>query len=461
MALLSFALLAVLGAAPAAQAAPSRLAVTVTVTGAGAGTGTIASNPSGIDCRISAGTATGTCSASFAEGTVVTLIPTGSASGSFTGWSGGCSGNANCTLTLPTTPGSVSVVATFAASTNAAVAVAGAGTGSGRVTSVPAGIDCTVTNGVASGACNILFPLGGPVTLTAAAASGSAFGGWAGACSGAATCQIQLTANASVTATFNRATGGTTSTLTVTGAGTGSGTVASVPSGISCTIAAGVASGTCSASFAAGSVVTLVPTGSASGSFTGWSGACVGTANCVVTMPAAGGTATVSATFVLSTNAAIVVAGAGNGGGRVTSAPAGIDCGVTNGAASGACNILFPLGATVTLTATAQPGSGFAGWSGACTGTAPCQIRLAAAANVTATFAVLPNVTAAVNDLFDGRSLTAAERSVLDALGNADGTFNLGDVLSLLDRTGQRLSVRTLERLLALPPSPPSARRTP
>jgi uncharacterized repeat protein (TIGR02543 family) len=42
------------------------------------------------------------------------------------------------------------------------------------------------------------------VTLTAAAAGGSAFAGWSGACTGtAATCTVTMTANRAVTATFN------------------------------------------------------------------------------------------------------------------------------------------------------------------------------------------------------------------------------------------------------------------
>ena len=51
------------------------------------------------------------------------------------------------------------------------------GTGSGTVTSSPAGINCGST-------CSATYNSGTSVTLTAAAASGSTFGGWSGACSG-------------------------------------------------------------------------------------------------------------------------------------------------------------------------------------------------------------------------------------------------------------------------------------
>ncbi|MBK9246384.1 MAG: hypothetical protein IPM30_16385 [Burkholderiales bacterium] len=41
------------------------------------------------------------------------------------------------------------------------------------------------------------------MTLTAAAATGSTFAGWSGACSGTGTCTVSMTAARSVTATFN------------------------------------------------------------------------------------------------------------------------------------------------------------------------------------------------------------------------------------------------------------------
>jgi len=74
------------------------------------------------------------------------------------------------------------------------------------------------------------------------------------------------------------------------------------------------------------------------------------------------------------------VARAGAGSGVVSSTPAGIACGSD-------CTESYAPGTSVTLTATPDAGSTFAGWSGGgCTGTSTCSVMLAAATSITATF---------------------------------------------------------------------------
>jgi lysyl endopeptidase len=80
-----------------------------------------------------------------------------------------------------------------------------------------------------------------------------------------------------------------------------------------------------------------------------------------------------------SVGPSLAVTKAGAGTGTVTSAPAGIACGAT-------CSAGFPVNSSVTLTAVANSGSAFSGWSGACLGTAPCVVTMGAAQAVTATF---------------------------------------------------------------------------
>jgi uncharacterized repeat protein (TIGR02543 family) len=154
---------------------------------------------------------------------------------------------------------------------NYALTVSKTGTGSGTVTSSPAGISC-------GSDCSESYASGTSVTLTAAAASGSTFAGWSGACTGtSSTCTVSMSAAQSVTATFNPVSYG----LTVTKTGTGSGTVTSSPAGISC-------GSDCSENYAAGTSVTLTAAAATGSTFAGWSGACSGSSStCTVSMSAA------------------------------------------------------------------------------------------------------------------------------------------------------------------------------
>jgi hypothetical protein len=79
---------------------------------------------------------------------------------------------------------------------SATLSVTKSGTGAGTVTGVPAGIACGTT-------CSQSVTAGTPVTLTAAAAAGSAFAGWGGACSGTTACTVVVNAATAVSATFN------------------------------------------------------------------------------------------------------------------------------------------------------------------------------------------------------------------------------------------------------------------
>ncbi len=75
--------------------------------------------------------------------------------------------------------GAVLTVTSEFAANNGSVSLARGGGGEGRVTSSPAGIDCTFTRTSTTGTCgNVFFPVGTQVRLTARAASSSRFLGW-------------------------------------------------------------------------------------------------------------------------------------------------------------------------------------------------------------------------------------------------------------------------------------------
>ncbi len=320
---------------------------------AGGGSGAVSSSPAGINCGQ-------LCSASFASGTDVTLAASPAANSFFAGWSGACTGVGACKITLSQNS---SVTATF--SDSPALAVTLSGTGKGSVSSNPSGINCGQT-------CSASFDQGTAVTLTAAAAEGSTFVGWAGGCTGTdATCTVKLSASEQVTATFDNAQA--PPVLNVSFAGTGVGTVSSNPAGISC-------APTCSASFSLGTQVTLTETPATNSSFAGWSGGgCSGTSTtCTVTLNSS---EQVTATFNINQSLPLLtVTLGGSGAGTVSSSPAGISCPPT-------CSASFSVGTLVTLTETPATNSSFAGWSGACGGNnSTCTVTLSASQQVTATF---------------------------------------------------------------------------
>jgi len=143
----------------------------------------------------------------------------------------------------------------------------------------------------------------------------------------------------------------TTYALTV--AKSGSGTVTSTPAGINC--------GTdCSEAYPSGASVSLQATPASGYIFSGWSGACSGTATtCTVTMSAA---KSVTATFKAQTTSTYMLKVVRTGSGTVTSIPAGINCGTD-------CSEAYPSGASVTLIATPAAGYVFRGMSSSCAGT--------------------------------------------------------------------------------------------
>ena len=153
---------------------------------------------------------------------------------------------------------------------------------------------------------------------------------------------------------------------------TGGGAVTSNVGGINC-------GATCSASYDDNTLVTLTATPTAGNVFSGWGGACSGTATtCQVTMNQA---RSVTATFVTAYTLTTSVTGTGS----ISSSPAGISCGAD-------CSESYASGTSVTLTATPGVGQQFTGWTG-CTAIVGfpnmCTVTMDQARSVTATFAAI------------------------------------------------------------------------
>jgi hypothetical protein len=151
----------------------------------GTGAGTVSSAPAGVNCGA-------TCAASFAQGAAVQLTATAAAGSHFVAWSGDCNSAGSVTMASD-----AACAATFDLDvpTTATLTVTRPGNGAGLVTSAAPGIDC-------GSDCGEVYPRGALVTLTAAAAPGSLFVGWTGACAGRDTCSVAVAGDATVGAVF-------------------------------------------------------------------------------------------------------------------------------------------------------------------------------------------------------------------------------------------------------------------
>ena len=194
--------------------------------------------------------------------------------------------------------------------------------------------------------------------------------------------------------------------LTVTGGGTGSGVVTAPNYGetpsMACFIANGSAGPTeaCALSYGWKTQVQLTATADDGSTFTGWSGACTGTApTCRANMTQS---RSVRASFAGQGTPSFTlnVSGDGDGNGTVTSqanlTPA-INCTITAGSAvSGACSATYPQNTAVTLTAVAASNHTFAGWGGECAGTAPCTLTMTVSRAASAGFTAPAGVEATI-----------------------------------------------------------------
>ena len=329
--------------------------ITHTLTVTTSGLGNVSAETGAISgCETSP--AEGTCSGTYNEASTVKLTATPKAHQQFKEWSGpdkgACTTATTCVVTIPS--GNAAVTATFEPKTHTlAITEAGSGTGT---------VQCDIDGG-GFGSCAGPIEEGSEVSVKATADPHNAFTGFsagtgsAAACS-ASPCAFDLEADSALTATFDKA-----FALSVSKTGSGSGTVTSTPAGIDC-------SSTCSAEFAEGQVVVLDRLADPGSHFLEWTGACTGSGACEVTMSEA---RSVGAVFEISAHS-LTVNKAGSGSGTVS-------------CDGGPCASSYPDGAILTLTASADSGSTFAGWSGSgCTGDLACVVTISADTTVTATF---------------------------------------------------------------------------
>jgi uncharacterized repeat protein (TIGR02543 family) len=245
--------------------------------------------------------------------------------------------------------------------------------GQGSVTGGGGQINCG--NGGTS--CYATYVSGDSVTLTASAATGWTFTGWDDSddCSGSSpSCSVPLNGTSrEEIAAFTPATPGGESTLTV------SKPIGGVVEGVRDDIDCGSHTDDCDSSMPTGSTLTLTETPDTGYTFSGWGGACSGTANhCTVTMDT---DRDVSATFTQSAATHLLTVSV-MGNGTVTGG--GVACTASGGSG---CTASEAAGSVITLTAIPGSGGDFIGWGGACAGTSTtCQVSMTSDISVSAAF---------------------------------------------------------------------------
>jgi Divergent InlB B-repeat domain/PKD domain len=187
------------------------------------------------------------------------------------------------------------------------------------------------------------------------------------------------------------------------------------PAGIACP-------GNCSATFDPGQPVQLTARPGTGNVQLGWGDACTGTkagTTCTVTMA---GDRTVSATFGPPPPVRLTVTRPT--GGTVTG-PNGISC-------PNACTATFNSGQPVALTATANAGFAFAGWGGACRGTATtCNLTLTANQTVSARFTQIKRTLSITSRQFEPNGGAGVQGPPGLCQDRCTWTFNDGQVVTL------------------------------
>lgn len=351
--------------------------VTLTVVLTGAGQGSVLANGAAI-CIANGTQPTTTCTQTVDIGSTVTLSGVAGAGSRFNGFTGTCSGTADCVVVMS----SAQTIAAAFIPTQFPLTVTITGNGSGAVTSSD-GTSCTSSPAQTITTCTRLVTAGAIVRLTAVAGGESSFGGFAGDCSGSSDCTVTMSGPRTVAASF--ATRQVLLTIRLSGAG--SGTI-SVDGVAACSMALAINGATCTKLVDIGATIAITASPSIESTFEGFSGDCNGAASCTIRPTAA---ANVSAVF-RRRQYALVLSLSGTGVGSVTidGAPA---CALTTvGGSSQSCTRLVDAGSSLQFAGAAGEGSAFDGFSGACLGTARCTLVVNSQLSIGAQFTNIQQV---------------------------------------------------------------------
>ena len=337
------------------------------------------------------------CTYSFSKNSIVTVTPTNTVDFSFKNWIGACSGSESCVVTMSS---NLVVEAVFEQVPVTEFSLTLEVSANGVVTSSPTGINCG--NGATQ--CSANFNQDTSVSLTQLANTGFIFSSWTGACSGTATCSVNMTQAQNVTANFIEE---SVEKFTLLVTVEGEGNVSSSPSGIDC--------GTdCSQDYIQGQQVLLTATNDENYVFSNWSGACSGSSACSVNMTQE---QSVTAIFSEESPGQFTLSVTVEGEGSVSSSPNGIDCGAD-------CSESFVQDQQVELAATNAENYLFSDWSGACTGNGSCVVNMTQTQSVTATFVLESSDLVTLDVIISGSGSVTSSPTGIDCGSDCSQVFD-------------------------------------
>lgn len=172
---------------------------TFTLTATRTGEGTLVSAPAGL--ALGPGNSATLASATFTDGTTVSLSATPADGWQVQGWGGACVAAATGAVCEVTVNGDMGVSITFEPIPPAIFTLSATKAGDGSLLSTPAGLDL----GAAVTSADAPFTEGTTVSLSATPAAGWQVQGWGGACAAAGTgsaCEVTVNGDMSVSVTF-------------------------------------------------------------------------------------------------------------------------------------------------------------------------------------------------------------------------------------------------------------------
>ncbi len=261
---------------------------------------------------------------SFEHGETVTVTATPGTGYDFHGWSGDCSGTGTCQLVMTSDK-------TAHASFDVITHDLSISSTTGGVTSPAEGTHT--------------YQYGDSIIVTASPDAGYELTGWSGDCSGTGSCQVSMTSDRSVHATFAER----SYNLTIS---SGSGGYTSPAEG--------------TYQYQYGDSITISAIPNSGYRFSGWSGDCSGTGNCNLSMTS---DRSVHASFSMITYTLTIT----------------VDDGGTTNPSEGVYH--YSPGESVTITASSSSSSyDFEGWTGDCSGTGSCNVSMTRDRSVHAIF---------------------------------------------------------------------------